>query len=133
MSLQAPTRPDLRREVHNAARRARVAARALALLPTVAKDAALQSAADAIGAHTERILAANAEDLDAARSAGTPTAMLDRLTGTPDKRAAFYASVPLKRGAKPEEIADAIVFLASNKASFVTGQIIRINGGKTAA
>ncbi len=79
MSLQAPTRPDLRREVHNAARRARVAARALALLPTVAKDAALQSAADAIGAHTERILAANAEDLDAARAAGTPTAMLDRL------------------------------------------------------
>lgn len=79
MSLQAPTRPDLRREVHDAARRARVAARALALLPTVAKDAALQSAADAIGAHTERILAANAEDLDAARAAGTPAAMLDRL------------------------------------------------------
>jgi NAD(P)-dependent dehydrogenase (short-subunit alcohol dehydrogenase family) len=62
----------------------------------------------------------------------TETAMLDRLTGTPDKRAAFYASVPLKRGAKPEEIADAIVFLASDKASFITGQIIRVNGGKTA-
>ena len=44
----------------------------------------------------------------------------------------FYAAVPLKRGAKPEEIADAIVFLASDKASFITGQIIRINGGKTA-
>src|SRR6202045_141424 len=83
MSLQAPTRPDLRREVHNAARRARVAARALALLPTVAKDAALQSAADAIGAHTERIFAANAEDLDAARSSATPTAMLDRLALDP--------------------------------------------------
>src|SRR5271166_5581850 len=79
MSLQAPSRPDLRREVHNAARRARVAARALALLPTVAKDAALKSAAEAIGAHTKRILAANAEDLEAARAAGTPTAMLDRL------------------------------------------------------
>jgi len=62
----------------------------------------------------------------------TETAMLDRLTGTPDKRAAFFASVPLKRGAKPEEIADAIMFLASDKASFITGQIIRINGGKTA-
>jgi NAD(P)-dependent dehydrogenase (short-subunit alcohol dehydrogenase family) len=62
----------------------------------------------------------------------TETAMLDRLTGTPDKKAAFYAAVPLKRGAKPEEIADAIVFLASDKASFITGQIIRINGGKTA-
>jgi len=58
--------------------------------------------------------------------------MLDRLTGTPDKKAALYAAVPLKRSAKPEEIADAIVFLASDKASFITGQIIRINGGKTA-
>lgn len=79
MSVQAPSRPDLRGEVHNAARRARVASRALALLPTAAKDAALHSAADAIGAHTDRILAANAEDLAAARAAGTPAAMLDRL------------------------------------------------------
>ncbi|OBF45498.1 glutamate-5-semialdehyde dehydrogenase [Mycobacterium sp. 852002-50816_SCH5313054-b] len=83
MSLQAPSLPDLRRDVHDAARRARVAARALALLPTVAKDAALQSAAGAVVAHTERILAANAEDLDAARAAGTPAAMLDRLALNP--------------------------------------------------
>jgi NAD(P)-dependent dehydrogenase (short-subunit alcohol dehydrogenase family) len=62
----------------------------------------------------------------------TETAMLDRLTGTSDRKATFYAAVPLKRGAKPEEIADAIVFLASDNASFITGQIIRINGGKTA-
>lgn len=63
----------------------------------------------------------------------TETAMLDRLTGTADKKAAFYAAVPLKRGARPEEIADAITFLGSAKASFVTGQIIRVNGGKTAS
>jgi glutamate-5-semialdehyde dehydrogenase len=85
MSLQAPALPDLRREVHDAARRARVAARALALLPTVAKDAALQSAADAVVAHTEPILAANAEDLEAARAAGTPAAMLDRLALDPTR------------------------------------------------
>jgi NAD(P)-dependent dehydrogenase (short-subunit alcohol dehydrogenase family) len=63
----------------------------------------------------------------------TETAMLDRLTGTPDKKAAFYSAVPLKRGAKPEEIADAVTFLGSAKASFITGQIIRVNGGKTAS
>src|SRR5260221_324732 len=63
----------------------------------------------------------------------TETAMLDRLTGSPDKKAAFYAAIPLKRGAQPAEIADAIVFLASDKATFVTGQIIRVNGGKTAS
>jgi NAD(P)-dependent dehydrogenase (short-subunit alcohol dehydrogenase family) len=59
--------------------------------------------------------------------------MLDRLTGSAEKKAAFYAAVPLKRGATPEEIAAAIVFLASSKASFITGEIIRINGGKTAS
>jgi len=79
MSLQAPSPPDLCREVYNAARRARVAARALALLPTVAKNAALHSAAEAVAAHVDLILAANAEDLKAARAVGTPTAMLDRL------------------------------------------------------
>jgi NAD(P)-dependent dehydrogenase (short-subunit alcohol dehydrogenase family) len=63
----------------------------------------------------------------------TETAMLDRLTGSPDKKAVFYAAVPLKRGARPEEIADAVTFLGSDKASFITGQIIRVNGGKTAS
>ncbi|WP_024517633.1 glucose 1-dehydrogenase [Bradyrhizobium sp. Tv2a-2] len=63
----------------------------------------------------------------------TETAMLDRLTGSPDKKAAFYAAVPLKRGGRPDEIADAILFLASEHASFITGQIIRVNGGKTAS
>jgi NAD(P)-dependent dehydrogenase (short-subunit alcohol dehydrogenase family) len=63
----------------------------------------------------------------------TDTAMLDRLTGSPERKAAFYAAVPLKRGGTPEEIANAIVFVASDKASFITGQIIRVNGGKTAS
>jgi NAD(P)-dependent dehydrogenase (short-subunit alcohol dehydrogenase family) len=61
------------------------------------------------------------------------TAMLDRLTGNEDKKAAFLSNVPLKRAGQPEEIADAIVFVASDKASFITGQIIRVNGGKTAS
>ena len=63
----------------------------------------------------------------------TDTAMLDRLTGAPGKKAAFYAAVPMKRGASPAEIADAIVFVGSSKSSYITGQIIRVNGGKTAS
>jgi NAD(P)-dependent dehydrogenase (short-subunit alcohol dehydrogenase family) len=63
----------------------------------------------------------------------TETAMLDRLTGSNEKRAAFYSAVPLKRGATAEEIADAVVFVASDKAAFITGQVIRVNGGKTAS
>ena len=61
------------------------------------------------------------------------TAMLERLTGTAERKAVFLTNVPLKRAGTPEEIADAIVFVASDKASFITGEIIRINGGKTAS
>jgi glutamate-5-semialdehyde dehydrogenase len=85
MSVHAPSAPDLRQQVHDAARRARVAARVLASLPTIAKDQALHVAADAIVAHADRILAANAEDLNAARAADTPTAMLDRLALDPKR------------------------------------------------
>jgi NAD(P)-dependent dehydrogenase (short-subunit alcohol dehydrogenase family) len=61
------------------------------------------------------------------------TAMLDRFTGSGDRKAGLLAGVPLRRAGKPEEIADAILFLASDKAAFITGQIIRVNGGKTAS
>jgi NAD(P)-dependent dehydrogenase (short-subunit alcohol dehydrogenase family) len=61
------------------------------------------------------------------------TAMLDRFTGNADRKTGLVAGVPLKRAGRPEEIADAIVFVASSKASFITGQIINVNGGKTAS
>src|SRR6266404_6123174 len=61
------------------------------------------------------------------------TAMLGRFTGNADRKAGVVAGVPLKRAGRPEEIADAIVFAASGKASFITGQIISVNGGKTAS
>jgi NAD(P)-dependent dehydrogenase (short-subunit alcohol dehydrogenase family) len=60
------------------------------------------------------------------------TEMLHRFAGSAERFAALEAGVPFKRLGKPEEIADAIVFLASDRASFLTGQIIAINGGKTA-
>jgi NAD(P)-dependent dehydrogenase (short-subunit alcohol dehydrogenase family) len=61
------------------------------------------------------------------------TAMLGRFTGNADRKAGVVAGVPLKRAGRPEEIADAIVFAASGKASFISGQIIAVNGGKTAS
>lgn len=61
------------------------------------------------------------------------TGMLDRFTGSPERKAGLVASIPLRRAGKPEELADAILFLASSKASFITGQIINVNGGRTAS
>jgi 3-oxoacyl-[acyl-carrier protein] reductase len=43
--------------------------------------------------------------------------------------ATLTEGIPLARWAQPEEIADAIAFLASDQASFITGQIVRVNGG----
>jgi NAD(P)-dependent dehydrogenase (short-subunit alcohol dehydrogenase family) len=60
------------------------------------------------------------------------TDMLNRFTGSAERKAAFAAAVPAKRLGRPEEIAQTIVFLASDKADFLTGQIIGVNGGKTA-
>jgi NAD(P)-dependent dehydrogenase (short-subunit alcohol dehydrogenase family) len=60
------------------------------------------------------------------------TAMLDRFAGTPENKAGFSASMPIGRAGRPEEIAQAIVFLASDKASYLTGQSIPVDGGKLA-
>ena len=61
------------------------------------------------------------------------TAMLERFTGSADRKAGMVAGIPMKRAGRAEELADAILFAASAKASFITGQIISVNGGKTAA
>jgi NAD(P)-dependent dehydrogenase (short-subunit alcohol dehydrogenase family) len=61
------------------------------------------------------------------------TELLTRFAGSAARKAAMAENVPLKRLGKPEEIAEAIVFLASDKANFVTGQIIAVNGGRTAS
>src|SRR6266852_4437285 len=60
------------------------------------------------------------------------TGMLNRFTGSAEKKAALVAGVPLKRVGKPEEIAQAILFVASDKASFITGASIAVDGGKLA-
>lgn len=54
--------------------------------------------------------------------------------GIDDKvKLAFNRIIPLKRIAQPEDIANAVVFLASPEASYITGQTLSVSGGLTMA
>jgi NAD(P)-dependent dehydrogenase (short-subunit alcohol dehydrogenase family) len=60
------------------------------------------------------------------------TAGLDNFTGGGEASATMAAGVPMGRLGHVDEIADVIKFLTSAEARFITGQIIAVNGGKTA-
>jgi NAD(P)-dependent dehydrogenase (short-subunit alcohol dehydrogenase family) len=62
----------------------------------------------------------------------TDTGMLTRFTGTPENKAALAAEVPMGRLGLTEELANAIVFIASDQASFITGHVLNVDGGHTA-
>ena len=58
------------------------------------------------------------------------TEMVERFTGgAPEAEAAMVATEPVGRLGRPDEIADAVVWLASDRSSFVTGQAIAVDGG----
>jgi NAD(P)-dependent dehydrogenase (short-subunit alcohol dehydrogenase family) len=63
----------------------------------------------------------------------TDTGMLTRFTGTEESKAALASSVPMGRLGLSEEVASGIVFLASAEASYITGHVLNVDGGHSAA
>src|SRR5260221_2987416 len=104
---------------HEGARGASIYAASKHAVEGMTKSAALEAAAFGVR-------------VNAVAPGPTETGMLNRFTGTPERKAALASSVPLGRVGEPEEIARAVVFLASAKASFVTCRILAADGGKTA-
>jgi NAD(P)-dependent dehydrogenase (short-subunit alcohol dehydrogenase family) len=104
---------------HQGARGASVYAASKHAVEGMTKSAALEAAAFGVR-------------VNAVAPGPTETGMLNRFTGTPERKAALVSGVPLGRVGTAEEIARAVVFLASDKASFVTGHILAADGGKTA-
>jgi NAD(P)-dependent dehydrogenase (short-subunit alcohol dehydrogenase family) len=60
--------------------------------------------------------------------------MLNRVTGgNAEAKAAFLATVPQGRAGEPDEVAEAIRYISSPQAAYLTGQTIFLDGGMTAA
>jgi len=62
------------------------------------------------------------------------TGLLEAFMGmpdTPENRAKFIATVPLGRLARPSDVANACVYLASDDAEFITGAVLPVDGGRT--
>ncbi|MGH6881397.1 SDR family NAD(P)-dependent oxidoreductase [Hypericibacter sp.] len=104
---------------HEGARGASVYAASKHAVEGLTKSAALEAAGSGVR-------------VNAVAPGPTDTGMLNRFTGTVERKAGLAATVPLGRIGTPEELAHAILFVASDKASFLTGQIVTVDGGKTA-
>lgn len=62
------------------------------------------------------------------------TGLWERFSGvpdTPENRKKFTKDVPMGRLVEPEEVARAILFLASDDSGFIVGEDIKVDGGKT--
>lgn len=76
-----------------------------------------------------RSFAADGVRVNAVAPGGVDTAMMNEGM-TPEAMASFLAMVPLGRLAKTDELAGAVVFLASEASSFITGSVINVSGGQ---
>ena len=83
------------------------------------RDAALE-----LGDYNVRINAVAPGPIDTERTAGAFEAMREPAEYSP------YRLVPLRRIGKPSEIADAVLYLASDEASYVTGTTLNVAGGR---
>jgi 3-oxoacyl-[acyl-carrier protein] reductase len=76
-----------------------------------------------------RVVAVNPGGVETERMVAIQMARAERELGDPGRWREFFADKPLQRAASPEEVANVILFLASEKASWVSGAVVPVDGG----
>ncbi len=77
-----------------------------------------------------RVLGVNPGPVETDRIQTVMRSLAEAEFGDPERCSEYYAKWPMNRFAKPEEVADLIVFLASARASYISGTIVTLDGGK---
>lgn len=101
--------------------------------PGQSSYAASKAAANHLARSFALDLAVDHIRVNAVAPVATDTAMLPAFLGPDDPEAArarFIDSIPLGRLAQPEDIAEAIVYLSSDSAAFITGVVLPVDGGR---
>jgi NAD(P)-dependent dehydrogenase (short-subunit alcohol dehydrogenase family) len=100
--------------------------------PNASVYAASKHAVEGLTTSAALEVAGSGVRINAVAPGPTETGMLDRFTGNAERKAGLVSTVPLGRVGEPDEIANAIVFLCSDKAAFITGHVLSVDGGKSA-
>ena len=100
-------------------------------VPSLPAYAATKGAIDTLVKHWASSLGGRGIRVNAVAPGPVDTGMLTRFTHTPENKAALVTQVPMARLGVSKEQADAIVFIASEEASFITGHILNVDGGMT--
>src|SRR5580700_1172410 len=100
--------------------------------PNASVYAASKHAVEGLTTSAALEVASSGVRVNAVAPGPTETGMLNRFTGGAERKAGLISTVPLGRVGEPDEIANAILFLCSDRASFISGHVLSVDGGKSA-